>query len=251
MQVLLLYLDAPLMSFGGTVVDQNGPTEAMPGRSMLTGLIGNALGWQHGDWQPLQDLQARIRHSVRADRMGEMLTDYQTVDLGQDFLRATGWTTRGKREDRKGASGTSTHLRYREHWANAVRTVALTLEPADKAPDLDAITAALLAPARPLFLGRKPCLPAHPLLAPVDPQTGKTPSLVECTDLRSALINAPWTHPPTDQTVIAWVPEDASQPEDHPITVDVCDERDWRNQLPVGRRSWHKVTLPCPQPEEV
>jgi CRISPR system Cascade subunit CasD len=39
------------------------------------------------------------------------------------------------------------------------------LRVADAAPTLEGIAAALEAPSRPLFLGRKPCLPSRPLFA--------------------------------------------------------------------------------------
>lgn len=160
----MLRLDAPLMSFGAVVVDQNNPTWRFPGKSMLTGLLGNALGWDHRDAHRLQSLQDRLRFAARWDAQPEPMTDYQTVDLGQDFLLDTGWTTRGRREDRKGGSAaTGTHQRWRDHWANGVATVALALD-GEGEPTLDALEAALRAPARPLFLGRKPCLPAAPVL---------------------------------------------------------------------------------------
>lgn len=164
MDVLLLRLDAPLMSFGAVVVDQNHPVWRFPGVAMLTGLLGNALGWDHCDTDRLQSLQDRLRFAARWDAEPELLTDYQTVDLGQDFMIGTGWTTRGRREDRgKGAATTGTHIRYRDHWANGVATIALALD-GEGEPSLAALEQALRFPARPLFLGRKPCLPAGPLL---------------------------------------------------------------------------------------
>lgn len=164
MEVLILRFDAPLMSFGSVVVDQNNPTWRFPGRSMLAGLLGNALGWDHRDTAKLQALQDRLRFVARWDAEPEPLTEYQTVDLGQSFLVDTGWTTRGQREDRKGGSAaTGTHQRWRDHWANGVATVALALD-GDGTPTLDDLEAALRRPARPLFLGRKPCLPAAPIL---------------------------------------------------------------------------------------
>ncbi|GIX39465.1 MAG: type I-E CRISPR-associated protein Cas5/CasD [Silanimonas sp.] len=164
MDVLLLRFDAPLMSFGAVVVDQHHPTWYFPGVAMLAGLLGNALGWDHRDTARLQALQDRLRFAARWDAEPEPLTDYQTVDLGQDFLVGTGWTTRGRREDRgKGAATTGTHIRYRDHWANGVATLALMLD-GEAEPDLDTLEQALRLPARPLFLGRKPCLPAGPLL---------------------------------------------------------------------------------------
>lgn len=164
MDVLLLRFDAPLMSFGAVVVDQRHPTWRFPGTAMLAGLLGNALGWDHRDTGRLQVLQDRLLFAARWDAEPELLTDYQTVDLGQDFLTATGWTTRGQREDRKGGTAaTGTHQRWRDHWANGVATVALGFD-GEGAPTLETVEEALRRPARPLFIGRKPCLPSAPIL---------------------------------------------------------------------------------------
>lgn len=164
MDVLLLRLDAPLMSFGAVVVDQHHPTWHFPGTAMLAGLLGNALGWGHRDTGQLQALQDRLRFAARWDAQPEPLTDYQTVDLGQDFLVDTGWTTRGRQEERgKGAATTGTHIRLRNYWANGVATLALALDDEGE-PSLATIEQALRFPARPLFLGRKHCLPAAPLV---------------------------------------------------------------------------------------
>lgn len=153
------------MSFGAAVVDQYNPTWRFPGKSMLAGLLGNALGCDHRDVERLQTLQRRLRFAVRWDAEPQLLTDYQTVDLGQDFLMGTGWTTRGRREDRgKGDATSGTHIRERDYWANGVATVALAFEGAGGEPSLDEIEHALRFPARPLFIGRKPCLPAAPVL---------------------------------------------------------------------------------------
>jgi CRISPR system Cascade subunit CasD len=160
----MLRFDAPLMSFGSVVVDQYNPTWRFPAKSMLAGLLGNALGWDHRDARQLQALQDRLRFAARWDAEPVPLMDYQTVDLGQPFLVDTGWTTRGAREDRKGGSAaTGTHIRFRDHWANGVATVALTLD-GEGPPTMDDLENALRAPARPLFIGRKPCLPAAPIL---------------------------------------------------------------------------------------
>jgi CRISPR system Cascade subunit CasD len=166
MDCLLLRFDAPLMSFGSVVVDQINPIDRFPGRSMLAGLIGNALGWDHGDTARLAQLQARLRHAARWDAEPERLIDYHTVDLGQDFMQDTGWTTRGRREDRgSGAATSGTHQRFRHYWANGCATVALRLVDAQRDElSLSDVEAALRNPARPLFLGRKTCMPAEPIL---------------------------------------------------------------------------------------
>ncbi|MFT7721621.1 MAG: type I-E CRISPR-associated protein Cas5/CasD [Roseateles sp.] len=161
---LLLRLEGPLMAFGGPAVDQFRPVQPWPAISLLTGLLGNALGWRRQEGARLDRLQARLRWAARLDREGVPLTEFQTAQLGKDDL---GWTTRGQPEGRDGGpdSYKSPHLRWRMHRADASVLVALALSPADEAPTLDALAQALQRPARPLFLGRKACLPATPLFA--------------------------------------------------------------------------------------
>ena len=55
------------------------------------------------------------------------------------------------------------HLRYRDYFADMRVTLALRLDPADSFPTLDDLAESLQHPARPLFIGRKPCLPSEPL----------------------------------------------------------------------------------------
>ena len=159
---LILSFDAPIMSFGGVVVDNFGYTDPFPSASMLAGLIGNALGYDRAEGERLQVLQDRLVYAARVDRPGLPLMDFQTAAIAKDDK---GWTTRGEPEGRAGGEIRGKHIRYRHYWADRVVRVALRLEPADGPPDLDEISAALVAPARPLFIGRKPCLPSAPILA--------------------------------------------------------------------------------------
>lgn len=228
MDVLLLRFDAPLMSFGAVVVDQRHPLWRFPGSAMLAGLIGNALGWDHRDTDKLQALQDRLRFAARWDAEPELMTDYQTVDLGQDFLIDTGWTTRGRREDRKGGTAaTGTHIRYRDYWANGVATIALALD-GEGAPSLDDLEQALRRPARPLFIGRKPCLPAAPLLLARRQASGVKAALAA--EPLAAI--GPRRRP---QRVEALWPLD----EGGGVHVDErYDQRDWANNIHRGSRRY-------------
>jgi len=163
MHFLILVLEAPLLAFGAEMVDARGVVGDFPGASMLTGLLANALGWRREERDRLERLQGRLRFAARIDREGERLTDFQTAQLGKDDQ---GWTTRGAPEGRAGGAATyrSPHIRRRDYDADKQVSVALHLDPAEEAPTLDDLAAALRAPARPLFLGRKSCLPARPLL---------------------------------------------------------------------------------------
>lgn len=168
---LALKLEAPLMAFGGEAVDQVGPTRAYPGTSLLAGLLANALGWRWGDFEAHAALQDRLVWAAAILREGRRITDSQNARLYEDDA---GWTTRGAPEGRKpspsyGARDTTgrkflTHRRQRDYLADAAVLVTLTLV-GEGTPTFGDLEAALDRPARPLFIGRKSCLPASRLLA--------------------------------------------------------------------------------------
>lgn len=176
---LILTLEAPAMSFGGEAIDNRGVVRDFPARSMLTGLIANALGWDRTEGDRLDALQAQIEFASVRLRDGRRRQDYQTARL---FERDAGWTTRGSPEGRasspsftwdrdweaaRGIRAKSlTHQRFRDFDADALVLVALSLAGEDD-PDLDAVARALARPERPLFLGRKPSLPSGPICDPV------------------------------------------------------------------------------------
>jgi CRISPR system Cascade subunit CasD len=227
--MLILRFDAPLMSFGGVMVDQHGPTERFPGLSLLVGLLGNALGYAHGEAPALESLQARLEYAARWDIEPETLLDYHTVDLGQPQLADAGWTTRGEPEHRSGGPAVhGIHPRFRHYWANGVMTLAVTLD-AGPAPTVADLAEALRHPARPLFLGRKTCLPAAPVLlaATVAPDVltalARIPAATRPGQVPAARLPACWP-----SRLGAW---GTGQ------TVTVYDRRDWRNQLHTGRRA--------------
>ncbi len=248
MQVLVLHLQAPLMSFGGPQVDQIGPTGRFPTMSQVTGLFANALGYSHGDFDRLQALQSRLSIASALVREGEELQDYQTVDLGQAHLRNPSWTTRGSTEHREGGleARYGTHIRFRRYRADASVLSTVSLSPADEKPMLNDIGNALIAPARPLFIGRKPCLPSTRLFVGI---------IVDADSLTDALTRVPDTFPERwseiaggngRATVMAEWPEGgdrALSPEAPLATHRVIDRRDWRNQLHGGERVVARGTL--------
>jgi len=177
---LLLRLEAPLMSFGTTAVDHRRPVQPWPATSMLTGLLGNALGWTALQTAALDGLQSRLRWAARIDRPGTPLNDFQTARLNADDKA---WTTRGRIEERGGGENTykAPHLRYRDYRADASVLVAVRLDPAENTPTLADIAIALDRPARPLFIGRKNCPPATRIAI----------GIVEAADAVAALDEAP------------------------------------------------------------
>ena len=229
-RALVLRFDAPLISFGAPMVDQNGVVQQMPALSMLTGLLGNALGLTHGEHRRLERLQERIRFASRTDCAGEAISDYQIVDLGQPWMdaRANGWTTRGRLTTRGGASSEGLHIRYRHYRANSVHTVVVELDPPGEEPTLDQVAAALQEPARPLFIGRRTCLPATPIFL----------TFVEAPSLLAVLSRTPRAHRADKGPLQAWWED--GEPDRDALSVGaivpVTDERNWRDQIHVGRR---------------
>lgn len=219
---LVLRLSSPLIAFGGETIDNFGVIRDFPALSMLTGLLANAQGWDRGDDVRHNALQARLRIGTALQSPGERLTDFQTAQLGK---QDTGWTTRGAPEGRDGgdASYNSPHLRYRDYHADLVAMVALRLEPTDEAPMLDDLAAALDRPKRPLFIGRKPCLPAGRLVA----------GWVEADTVLQALQAA---SPESDAEGwrVQWPDGEGRLAGDR--LLDICDERNWTSGLHGGWR---------------
>ena len=232
---LLLVLEAPLLSFGREMVDARGPVTDFPGASLLTGLLANALGWRREERDRHAGLQARLRFGARLDRVADRIEEFQTVQLGAGDR---GWTTRGVPEGRTGGAATynSPHIRRRQLDADASVAVALRLYPAEEAPNVADLAAALARPARPLFLGRKPCLPSRPVLA----------GLVEADGLLAALAAIPASEDADPRPLILLPPEELGAAGE---TILVADLRDWRSGVHGGQRPM-RVARPAATPAE-
>lgn len=228
MEILLLRFDAPLISFGAPTVDSRGVIQPYPALSMITGMLGNALGYDHSQFHRLEELQEGIQYASRQDRRGEQIQDYQTIDFSQDFLdKSRAWTTRGTIEGRSTRLQKQTHIRKRDYWADSAHTVALSVDESTGAPALMRLAKALKEPERPLFIGRKTCLPGTSIFL----DTVEAPSLVDA--LKAAPLADPCDPGPTYR---AWWPTQPHDADHADIARPVTDRRDWKNQIHVGER---------------
>ena len=235
MKHLIVILEAPLIAFGGETIDNYGVIRPFPSTSMITGLFANALGRRRVERERHQALQDRIVFAARIDREpagGVRMTDFQTAQLAANDR---GWTTRGQPEGRAGGANTynAPHLRYRDYYADMRVTVALRLEPAEDGdePTLDELAAALQEPKRPLFIGRKPCLPSVPLLG----------GFSEGDTALAALLDWPLADDPTEGQPmrLLWPNNDGQA--DGSVRVSrpdfmLTDQRNWRSGLHGGGR---------------
>lgn len=225
-ETIAVRLEAPLVSFGGVSVDNLGVTWRMPGRAMLAGLLGNALGYRHFEADKLNSLQTRLRYAVRCERAGREIVDFHTVDLSQEFL-SEGWTTRGAPEGREGGTASEgTHIRLRSYLADSIYTAVLSLVPAQPTPAIQQIESALRSPHRPLFIGRKCCLPSSPIFV----------GRFQAVTLLAALKSVPRVQRADRGKLMTRWPADQDCEVPGSRLVPITDDRDWTNQIHAGRR---------------
>ena len=169
---------APLAAFGGEAIDARGVIRPYPAQSMLTGLFANALGWTRAMREEHQILQERIVYGVlyEVESVARRLTDYQTAQLSKNDRV---WTTRGKPIGRDGGSQSyaGAHQRKRDYHVDLRLPGVMRLDPAGETPSLADLADSLVRPARPLFIGRKPCLPSASIFR----------GWIEAADIRAAL----------------------------------------------------------------
>ena len=233
---MVLRLESPLMSFGGETIDAYGPTRDFPARSMLTGLLGNALGLRRTEGSRMQELENRLVFAARIDREGQTgapAAELQTAAIGRDEL---GWTTKGRPEGRAGGQYRNTLL-YREYLADAAVTVALRLAPDEgQEGNLDRLAEALRKPARPLYLGRKPCLPAGPVFQGFCFADTALQAVLNWPVERRAPNGGLRTIWPAGEGLAELGPEQ---------TYLLADRRDWRTRLHGGSRLVHEAHIPA------
>ncbi len=155
---LALHLTGPLQSWGlmSRAVRRDSGLE--PSKSGVVGLLAAALGRRRDE--PIDDL-ARLLMTVRVDREGEVIEDFQTIGVGypNDPVWPGGgmWTAEGKlKRDQR--------ISYRLYLADAAFLVLLEGD----LDTLDMCFQALRSPEYQLALGRRACPPAQPL-APFAP----------------------------------------------------------------------------------
>lgn len=217
----ILRLKGPLVSFGSVRMSaKREPTAPAPRLSMVCGLIANALGIDRSESERLQELQSSIEYAAREDVRPEVLSDYQTADLGSDVLYGTNWTTHDRVEERGGSNNQSTEQRYRDYLAGGVYTVALR----SSLLSTDEIEEAFLRPMRPLFIGRKSCLPSAPMYRGV--MEGSSPV--------DALMDAPFDDAPPDACRV-W--------HEAPDGDETYDRRNWKSQAFTASRKVKETTL--------
>jgi CRISPR system Cascade subunit CasD len=132
---------------------------------MVTGIIGAALGLGYDQPDMLQKVQDMMRLAVVVHREGTVIRDYQTVRMGLPHMTGPMWWFDGSRlgiMEREGGDPKRTITGDRPLTCDYDATVIVEL--LSGAPfSAGKILSALRAPAHPLCLGQRSCIPSLPI----------------------------------------------------------------------------------------
>ena len=146
--ILLFRLEGPLQSWGERSKWDWRDTADFPSKSGIVGLLSCALGLER-ESPEIARLNRELTVIIRADRPGELITDFHTVSTDA-LLNAAG----------KVRSGSGTIVSHRSYLQDASFLVGIT---GDRAL-LEKLKTALDAPVWTTYLGRKSCVPSVPVI---------------------------------------------------------------------------------------
>ena len=156
-----MHLQATRMSFGGVAIDGYRPTEEFPSKSMIVGMIANALGLRAGEHDDqhimLQDTLSLATAAVRRPRIE---TEFQVSEL--DPIRTKYWSTSGVPIEK--TSTFNTELSQKQYLVDGYYVCALGIKERMREFPITRIAQALAYPKRTIFIGRKNCHPTRPLV---------------------------------------------------------------------------------------
>lgn len=175
MDYLVMRLYAPLSSWGAVAIGEERPTNDYPTRGAILGLLGAALGIERCDQKQLQALADSIGMASKTYSRGTILRDYHTI---QTTAVAKGQRFHTRKQELQSAK-LETILSSRDYREDGLWMVAIWLKQDNHEYgfDLPALQQALTYPKFILYLGRKSCPLAMPLL----------PSIVTTTSIKQAL----------------------------------------------------------------
>jgi len=160
MKTLFLYLQGFMQAWDDGAHFDIRRTRLEPTKSAVIGMLVSAMG-KNGD-ELLWFVSENTRMGVRVDEPGVILYDFQAV---RGSVRADGTV---KQPDEKNAN----MITSRYYLCGAAFLVALQTENNDL---FDELVAAATCPKRPIYLGRKNCVPSRPIFA----GTGEYPTLAD------------------------------------------------------------------------
>ncbi|WP_036534240.1 type I-E CRISPR-associated protein Cas5/CasD [Oceanobacter kriegii] len=173
MDYLVFRLYGPMASWGQAAVGGERPTGMAPGRAAILGLIGAAMGIEREDDAGQQQLFDELQIAVKQLSAGTLMRDYQTVQAPSTDKKHRHFT----RKSELSVDKLNTVLSSRHYRQDGIWIVAVYLKDGAQNLTLKQIQEYFKRPVFPLYLGRKSCPPALPLM----------PTLVTTDSLKQAL----------------------------------------------------------------
>ena len=169
---LVLRLDGPMQAWGTHTFEDFRPSNLFPTRSGLLGLLGACLGIDRRDHARLEQLDASVEFTVRADRA--VLRPYTEKPTPKGAVKLPDFHTVLAARKVDGSANKNAVMSRREYLFDAAFTVAIGAKPAPPFT-LEAIAEALRRPCYTPVLGRRSCPITRPLLegAPIEVSDAK------------------------------------------------------------------------------
>jgi CRISPR system Cascade subunit CasD len=209
--IFTIRFKGPLMALQGPRIDARPQGLAIPTRSLVTGLIGAALGLDRSEGALLQKVQDTMRLAVLVQREGQEVIDYQIADLSKAHMIGPMWTSGVSIVKREGSQIDGLRQQWRPYLADADMLLLVELLPG--APfSATQILEALDQPQRPLFLGRTSCPPETRLAGEILP----TASLTDTAAMLSR-----------ENSDIVYLPAECTTPQWGDLPISIPGRRDW------------------------
>lgn len=176
---LVFHLYGPMAAWGDIAVGEYRPSFAHPSKSAVIGLLAAALGIRRDEEERQKSLAEACSYAVRVDAMGTLLRDYHTIQVpssGTVRNPKTFHTRKAELAD----NDLNTILSSRDYRCDAVYTVVISLQD-NTTVTISGLVKALLQPTFTLYLGRKSCPLAFPLI----------PQVVTAETVKEAMDKAP------------------------------------------------------------
>lgn len=162
MDYLVFRLYGPMASWGEAAVGGDRPTALHPSRSAVLGLVAATLGIRRDEADKLEQLYAGLGVAIKSYTDGELARDYHTAQAPSQERKRRFHTRRDELDMPR--HKLNTILSSRDYRTNGYWVVALWLR-AESPHGLESLAQALTRPRFSLYLGRKSC----PLAAPMMP----------------------------------------------------------------------------------
>ena len=232
---LMLRLSGSCLYFGSPIIDNYHLSDIIPPKSLIIGLLANALGFDRSEYDKLHLLQDSINFAVRIDRAGTPFIDYQTVQI--DSI---------KNNDLSLKTG-ATHIKYNRYLADGIYLIAISLD--HPVLSLDDLFNALSKPARSLFIGRFNCIPNTKIALGISTGTSFEDVLTSYPQLQD------WDTPASyKKNMFVWLPvlseEDLKNLTALDCIKEFTDEYDHRNNIYGGQRFMKRKNISMPLIQE-